>query len=411
MTADLDWSPQQRVALDRARRWLDAPPSPATQVHYIDGHAGTGKTTLARELAAHAGPGVLCAAYTGKAASVMAAKGLPNTSTVHRLIYTPSGDGGAAREALEEELHRLVATPERQMTEAQELRLQAVQRALREAQGERMRFCLKEESALSGAPLLILDEVSQADVRMVEDLLSFGTRVLALGDSAQLPPVRGQGFFVGRTPDSHLTEVHRQAQGSAILALATAAREGRALPEGEFKDARVVRKVEAQQALDADQILCGTNKKRMAINRRHRQLGGHTHPLPRAGERVVCLSNNYELGLMNGTTWTVEADAYEDDGGDGGLGCVTLRLRPSDGGASQAFPIDAQIFEQGEEGMSRFGSSNGQFTFGYALTVHKSQGSQWDDVMLFADWPGRTGAREFLYTGITRAARHLTVVL
>jgi exodeoxyribonuclease-5 len=409
----LDWSPQQIQALDKARRWLDAQADTVPQVHHIFGFAGTGKTTLAKQLAQHAGYGCLSAAFTGKAASVMASKGLPDPTTVHRLIYVPAGSDQSAVEALRREQQELYAIPDRQMTEAQEVRLCAVERALRDAEtaGSRLRFTLKEESALSSAPLLILDEASQVDQRMAEDLLSFGTRILVLGDPAQLPPVRGAGYFTNVTPESLLTEVHRQAQGSAILSLATAAREGRALPLGEFTDARVVRQVTAEQALAADQILCGTNKKRHAINRRHRELGGHTAKLPRAGERLVCLSNNYELGLMNGTTWRAEADAYEEEDPEGlGLGSITLRLTPSEGGAAQTFPIDTWPFEHGEEGM-RYGSNHGQFTFGYALTVHKSQGSQWDRVILFDDWPSNNGRREWLYTGITRAARDLTVVL
>jgi exodeoxyribonuclease-5 len=53
-----------------------------------------------------------------------------------------------------------------------------------------------------------------------------------------------------------------------------------------------------------------------------------------------------------------------------------------------------------------------EFTYGYALTVHKSQGSQWDDVYLFNESGSfRDDAARWLYTGVTRAAERLTVVM
>ena len=74
------------------------------QVRKLFGFAGTGKSTLAQEINAMVGGAALACAYTGKAASVMAKKGLPGASTVHSLIYTPVGDGKQRVRELEEEL-------------------------------------------------------------------------------------------------------------------------------------------------------------------------------------------------------------------------------------------------------------------------------------------------------------------
>ena len=52
-----------------------------------------------------------------------------------------------------------------------------------------------------------------------------------------------------------------------------------------------------------------------------------------------------------------------------------------------------------------------EFDYGYALTVHKAQGSQWDDVLLFDEsYAFREHRARWLYTGLTRAAKRLTIV-
>jgi exodeoxyribonuclease-5 len=404
-----EWAAQQQVALDRMRRWYDAPGS--GQVFFLAGYAGTGKTTLAREMWEHVGGGALCAAFTGKAASVMARKGLLGATTVHRLIYNPAGEEDEETiQELRDELYTLegLTSPGRIAT----MRMEAIRRQLQEfgARGRRPRFVLKGESDVQRAPLVILDEASMVDERMGEDLLSFGTKVLVLGDPAQLPPIRNAGYFTERQPDYLLTDVHRQAADSPIIHLATAAREGRALPRGDWGAARVVGGVAAADALAADQILVGTNAKRRACNARHRSLKGHEGPWPKAGERLVCLRNDHSLGLLNGTQWVADEDAAPDTyDGD----ALDLAVRPDEDGATLGalrIAAERRLFLDDSE-KSPFGGGLQQFTYGYALTVHKAQGSQWGSVLLFSDWPSNRGYKEWLYTGITRAADKLTVVL
>lgn len=404
----MTWSPQQEQALNDVRRWLEQPPGSRPQVFRLEGYAGTGKTTIAREVLEFVGGSALCAAFTGKAASVMADKGLIPSSTIHRLIYDPIHNQEELKQkllALKEELATLekVAEPDRGTLQ----RAEAVRRQLREteAHARQPRFILKEISDVSSARLVIIDEHSMVNEEMGRDLLSFGVPVLAIGDPGQLPPVKGTGFFSQGRPDVLLTEVHRQAADSAIIHLATLARQGKPLPLGKYDGADVVRYVNAERATAADQILCGTNAKRRAINARHRQLGGHDgSPMPLAGERLCCLANDRDLGLMNGTLWTVTEDAIWEPGDD----TVYLRIRPDSGGDDMGVPAEAAIFL--DEDQRPVFCRNQQFTYGYCLTVHKSQGSQWDDIVLFNDWPSRQSYNEWLYTGITRAAKNLTIV-
>jgi exodeoxyribonuclease-5 len=400
-----DWSPQQAQALVEIQDWLRSPPTIATQVRKLFGYAGTGKSTLAEEINAMVDGRALACAYTGKAASVMAKKGLPGASTVHSLIYTPAGDGQQRVKELEAELKLLEKVEDKSRGLA--MRLTAVRRSLDEAKANSgPQFVLKEESEVSYAPLVILDECSMVGERMAEDLLSFGVRLLVLGDPAQLPPVRGTGYFIEGAPHNMLTEVHRQARDNPIIDIATRVREGRRLDLGEYGNSRVVSRVDAQDACSHDQVLCGTNKKRQAINARHREIDGRQGLFPNAGERLICLKNNRELGLLNGTMWDCIEDVRPPDPDEEQ---VYLRIAPEEGGESMGVPAEVALWH--DDMLKPDWRSRGQhFTYGYAVTVHKAQGSQWDEVLLFDDWPSPDTHRNWLYTGVTRAAERLTLV-
>lgn len=83
------WSPQQEAAIKAVRRWLA---DPDDQVFRLFGFAGTGKTTLARDLASGVDGGVLFGAFTGKAALVLRRKGCEGASTIHSMIYSLDDD-------------------------------------------------------------------------------------------------------------------------------------------------------------------------------------------------------------------------------------------------------------------------------------------------------------------------------
>lgn len=404
---EIDWSPQQEKALREIDAWLAEPPTLHNQVRKLFGYAGTGKSTLAKEINAMVGGRALSCAYTGKAASVMARKGLPGSTTIHRLIYTPVGDGKVRIRELEEELRLLERVEDKSLGLAK--RLQAVRRSLQEArENGGPQFILKEESEVSGAPLVILDECSMVGERMAEDLLSFGVRLLVLGDPAQLPPVKGTGYFTQGQPHNLLTEVHRQAKGDPIIEIATMVREGRTPQLGQYGErTKVVSRVDAEEAVSHHQVLCGTNKKRRIINNRHRQIDGRIGYYPNAGERLMCLKNDHKAGLLNGTIWHATEDTPEPDDE---AGQVFLRIEPEDGGVPMGMPAEASLFINEEAGAD-WRSKGQHFTYGYCATVHKSQGSQWDDVLLFNDWFNRETWRNWMYTGVTRAAEKLTLVM
>lgn len=360
----MNWSPEQDNALLAVERWRKAGDS---QLFRLFGYAGAGKTTLARHIAENAGGDVAFAAFTGKAAHVMRQKGCTDASTIHALIYRP---------------------------------------ATAEEDGEPA-FTLRHDAPASKADLIIIDECSMVDEDLGRDLLSFGKPVLVLGDPAQLPPVKGGGFFTEGEPDFMLTEIHRQAADNPIIRLSMAIREGS--PFDEQSDECLLlskRDISTDQIMQADQILVGANRTRKRYNDRLRELHGHTEQTPEAGEKLVCLRNNKKKGLLNGGIWTVDRRMSPRGAR------VRFSVRPEEGGKAVNVSVPRPFFIEGPESVpwtQRKGAD--EFDYGYALTVHKSQGSQWDNVVLFDEsYMFREHAARWLYTGVTRAAERLILV-
>jgi exodeoxyribonuclease-5 len=161
--------------------------------------------------------------------------------------------------------------------------------------------------------------------------------------------------------------------------------------------------------LDADQVLVGRNATRRAYNMRMRERRGIEEPLPVAGDKLVCLRNNRKKGLFNGGLWSVKERGARKSG------VMTLRLLPDEemGGRAIKVSVRPECFLGGIEDFEWARRKRyDEFDYGYVLTVHKAQGSQWDDVVLFDESFAFQETRDrWLYTGVTRAAKKLTVVV
>ena len=407
-----NWSPQQDAALLKAAKWLRDPM--AAQVFYLAGYAGTGKTTLAKHLVDEVR--WKFAAFTGKAAHVLRQKGCHEAQTIHSLIYRPAGESKSAE--LENVAKKIwLIEQEEERTTAIIKRLSLLRRIQKELMEENQpRFVLWSGSPLAEYDVdgIVIDEVSMVDKYLGRDLESFGKKILVLGDPAQLPPVGSGGYYTKREPDVMLTEVHRHARESGILRLATLIREGGKLSDfTNTADARVIAKCPelAWMVLSADQALCGLNKTRHAMNHRHRELIGHEDPGPIPGDRLVCLKNDRNLGLFNGSQWIVnEADNNFTSN-------ITDLQVISEEDHDHRVWVESWLHhmigkgdELGTMGWDR--GDRSEFDWAYAMTVHKSQGSQWANVVLFDQSRHfRQDARKWLYTGITRASEELTVVV
>lgn len=368
----MNWSPQQADAMRVVAKWMRDPSAP--QVLYLAGYAGTGKSTIAKALVQGDDRKWLFAAYTGKAAHVLRQKGCAGAGTIHSIIYKPKDSKSAQPSFV-----RWAASP-------------------------------LASSATAG---IVVDEVSMVDERLGRDLESFDKKILVLGDPAQLPPVKGCGYFTNREPDALLTEIHRHARESGVLRLATHIREGGTLSsfssaaEAEILTYDTDKDERTRHALVADQVLVGRNKTRHELNARSRELRDRSG-LPSDGDRLVCLRNERDLGLFNGSQWIVNRARYEDDF------VGELSLKSEDDERTFSGEVWLHHFLGCGDEIARMGArrrSRSEFDWGYALTTHKAQGSQWDRVFV-VDESGafREDAQRWLYTAITRAAKHVVVL-
>ena len=362
----MEWSPEQDNALKAVDRWHR---KGETQVFRLFGFAGAGKTTLARHFAENAGGTVAFAAFTGKAAHVMREKGCTGATTIHSLIYRPA-------------------------------------KADEENEGE-VQFTIRRDAPASDADLIIIDECSMVDEELGRDLLTFGKPVLVLGDPAQLPPVKGGGFFTEAEPDFMLTEIHRQAADNPIIRYSMDIREGRDTSASGGALTFLTRdEISSEDILSADQVLVGTNRTRRRFNERIRELRGFDDPTPESGEKLVCLRNNKKKGLLNGGLWTVSLKKSPRGAK------ARMIVSPEDGGKQVSISVPRKFFSDGPESVP-FAQCRGsdEFDYGYALTVHKAQGSQWDNIILFDEsYAFREHSQRWLYTAVTRAAEKLTIV-
>lgn len=363
----MQWSAQQDYALKQVSNWLKSPEK--QQIFRLFGFAGTGKSTLAIHLASDLQNVCFCA-FTGKAAMVMRSKGCDGAQTIHSLIYQvdDQSDGGD------------------------------------------LRVSIDPNSKAKHADLIVVDECSMVNEELARDLMSFNRPILVLGDPAQLPPVRGQGFFINvERPDVMLNEIHRQAQDNPIIQIATSVRNGKSLDRGYYGESKIIGLGDVAQSdiLSSDQVLVGKNDTRVQYNRRIRSLKNHSGLIVE-GERLVCLSNDKDKRIFNGGLFNVTKLNERDDEGP-------LSFKVAEVG-SQRKPFDVKCWHNFLDGteqelMASVFRGTQQFTYGYVLTVHKSQGSQWDNVYIFdQSYAFRKDSKKWLYTAITRASEKVTIV-
>lgn len=426
MTINL--SDMQARAIAAIRDWYENRRG-EQQIFRLFGYAGTGKTTITALAIDALGfepmtpgglGGVLFAAFTGKAALVMTRKGTP-AQTIHSLIYRVS-------EATPEEIARVTEDlaslrrdlPRMGPAERDFAMTRIAQLELRLEDIHQPKFLINEQSTLRDADLLVLDEVSMVGADMAHDLLAFGKPILVLGDPGQLPPIKGLGFFTEAAPDVMLTEVHRQAGDSAILRLATLAREGLPIPPGAHDDHvwKMSRHdVGPAQMLQGGQVICGTNATRRSLNTAMKRAAGFGADYPTGGgEKIICLKNRHDLGLINGMFLTL-TDVRQDPGDDFAFSAM---VETEDGlsiAGRQSFwrgeYADHVAFDP-ERGRREWQVRRGliETSWGYAITCHKAQGSQFPTVVVVDDGFGRSAAdrSRWLYTAITRAEWGLVIL-
>ena len=366
----------------------------------ICGYAGTGKSTLIKFAIEALGvpkDKIAYATFTGKAAEVLRKKGNEGACTLHKLLYDhfPKPGGG---------------------------------------------FIRKPKTSI-GYKIVVVDEISMAPKSMIEMLLKHDCFCIFVGDNFQLPMIdKNEGHDYLENRHIFLSQVMRQAAESEIIQISMKIRNGEPIDFMKGKEVIIIPKSELVEGhlTWADQILCGTNATRENINRQMREIYGF-RGLPQDGEKMICLRNYWDDcadngdALVNGTTGILR-NPFE-----------TFRMIPnyipidnhrmdviqgdfvtSDGSTFNNVEMDKKLLIDGTKCITdgkilfRLGKLKNkigdivprEFAFGYAITTHKAQGSEWDKVLVIEEkFPfSKEEHARWLYTAVTRESEKLVLV-
>lgn len=363
----------------------------------ISGYAGVGKSTLVRFLIESIGvpeEEVVYACYTGKAAQVLIKKGNKNAMTLHKLLYKsiPLPNG---------------------------------------------KFKRMPKVTLDPYKIVVIDECSMVPIDMVKLLACHNVFLIFLGDPAQLPPIdKNADNHLLDHPHIFLDEIMRQAQESEIIRLTMDIRNGKPLTPYNGKEVQILKQGDVCDGMLtwADQILCATNSKRIELNNQVREMLGKEGD-PQEGDKVICLRNYWdcigsdENALVNGTIGHIGPcyDIFLQLPRRYGFKKIDKLHTTFTSDSSEVYEdldLDTHMILTGEKccdyrlAYQLYKSEEFchaiplEFTYGYAITCWKAQGSEWDKVLVFEE--GHPFSKEehksYLYTAATRAVSKLVII-
>ena len=361
----------------------------------IAGYAGVGKSTLIKFIIAalRLDPEyVAYISYTGKAAQVLRNKGCPNSMTAHRLLYNSrvNKDGN---------------------------------------------YIHIPKNNLYPYKLIVVDEISMLPKRMWDLLLSYKVHVLALGDPGQLPPVGDEKNDALNHPNIFLDEVMRQAAENEIIRLTMDIRAGKELKYFRGETVRIVDRSEILKPkffFWADQVIVGKNDTRNFVNHSMRRQfwADRYEDEPLAGDKVICLHNDWDCvnetndALVNGMTGHIASLWYTNDNPFMEK-TPKIDFQPEIENTAPFYSLEIDykllmehtpLVTRGPQGTWKHIPKSYQpqeFDYGYAVTCHKAQGSEFNKVIVLEEYfmsASREDHIKWLYTAATRAAQKLIIV-
>ena len=363
----------------------------------ISGYAGSGKSTLVRFIieALDVDEDDVCyCAFTGKAAEVLRKKGNKNACTLHKLLYEsiPKPEGG---------------------------------------------FFRKPKPVLD-YKIIVVDEVSMAPQSLMGLLFTHNVYVICLGDPGQLPPIdKDEDNHLLDHPHIFLDEIMRQAQESEIIQLTMKIRNNEPINYYDGKEVKIIPYSQLNTGILqwGDQVLTATNATRQNINNQMRQLLNYpNHPVD--GDKMICLRNYWEDfsddgdPLINGTigilknsfqTWREIPRVAKSNIKKFDILMGDLSI-PDTSDIYNLVDMDYKMILTGNKccdwklsyrlGKLRFRYGDivpKEFTYAYAVTYWKAQGSEWDNVVVLEEqfpYDKETHAKA-MYTAATRASKKL----
>lgn len=265
--------------------------------------------------------------------------------------------------------------------------------------------------------LVVCDEASMVGSELYGHLKESGVQILFSGDHGQLRPVdRGNPGFSLMDPkalDVRLETPHRQVAGSKILWAARQARTGKRIEKGVYgKRKEVMIRSWTQKAVlnyvsdDPGRVfLAFRNKTVNHMNKLSRQILGMAGILD-VGDRVMCKDNIRDDDVYSGMLGTV-TDVMELPNG-------VLRASVLLDNENRTWTGFVEMWSSRYDRESKItkypkGQRVSKWQYGYCLTVHSAQGSEWDRVVVVDDYVG-TERANWLYTAITRASRRVRIL-
>jgi len=388
---------EQNNAISMIRDWFTC--ASIRPFFKLGGLAGCGKTFIIRYimdvLKLNIYGDVAFCAFTGKASLVMIGKGLPAT-TIHKLIYDYEKD---------DETGKIKYT--------------------------------KRSALPDYIKLIVVDEASMVSEKIHNDLMSFKIPILYIGDYGQLESIEmGLNLMDEDGLDVMLTEIQRNS--GPIVKLAMDVRNGKRIKYGNLGDGVFkvrYKDLKGSSFKAADQIICGMNKTRHKINDRVRGILGYSG-LPMAGEKLIILKNNKNFDVINGQHIYLKEDMdngilfsesritdHLSDNLNESIDDIIDKIGKNEqiidflsyenlkNSMNATVPISLREFKDvtvdkgNNEDMELV-----QADYGYCISCHKSQGSEFDKVLIcddgFLRWDEEQRTK-WLYTAITRAKSKL----
>lgn len=395
---DIILNGQQDNALIEGKKWWNKG-KPKKPTFEISGSPGTGKTTIVAYMIEEfklSFKDVLFVTFTGRAALNLRLKGSA-AKTVHSTLY------------------ELIEIP----------KLDACGKEIIGSGGRivKTKVFIKREQLPENIKLLVVDEAGMINETMATDMLSFGVPIVCLGDIDQLEPVFGKCGFL-QNPDIILTEIMRQHKDNPIIYLSRHCKDGGRLTIGNYGGCRVIDKnsVEDSDLVTQDVIIAGKNITRMDINDyiRHSIYQKKRNTI-NIDDKIICRKNNWnenifgDIYLVNGLSGYVKEIYYETYNKISKS--VRIDFEPDflKDEFFDSIELDlSYLFNPTAESRYAFDRWNtaNRFEWGWCVTCHVSQGSEFDSVLLFNEYMGtQSFYKKWIYTAITRAKKNLIIAI
>lgn len=418
----------------------------------LGGLAGTGKTLLTGQLAERLGVRASFGTPTNKAAAVLRGK-LPESqrgrcATYHSLLYRPHSwhtclaSGASAREL------QCACGRGFEHDECRCPRFQCDTCTDRSAGCKVEEHLEFEPRAFAGGyrDLIVIDEASMVTEEQVDDIRRFGLPVLLVGDHGQLPPVKGSLSRWMKSPDIVLEENFRQQEKSGIVQAALTARNVGTLPLGRYGDSVLVAngssRPDLYNALLPPRLIPGpdsavitwTNRSRADVNQRvhkaHALLAGKNPDLAvTEGDRLVSLGT-YECDVVkpDGSGWRAAGWQHRAFNGQAGTVLSVPKITSRYADVIIAVEDPSRPLAAPEEcvkilrriDVAQLSADRklrpdervaAAFDYGYCLTAHKAQGSEYSKVAVLGQGPSGPDRARWMYTACTRAREKLLVII